>query len=416
MKKYLAFFTSNSVARSSAIVFIASMVVNVGAYLYHLIVGRVMGPEKYGEFAALFSLLFILSVPASVIQLIITKSFSEFKARDALGESKYYYLVVMKLLVICSVISGVIFLFLIPLLQRLLNISSLSSFVWLYGIVTTTFLITAGIGVLNGYQHFGHSSIYQIIMIATRLFSGIILAPFGASAALFGIIVGNIITLVYSFIPLKFLYKAKAVKVSLPKKETIQFAIPTLLTTLGITLLYNFDVVLVKVFFDPEQAGIYASLNVFGKMIFFASSAIVLVLFPTVIEKRNKHIDVSRLLITGFTGVAGISFAIAVSYVLFAPILPSLLFGSSFSQASAYLGIYGFFMAFVTIINYVSTMYLAINKTKIWIFLFVGVVCEILVMTLFHDSLQQVIMNNMIISGILLLSTLLYYRHESKHT
>ena len=52
-----------------------AMAANVSAYLYHLIVGRILGPVAYGELAALLALFFILNVPSSVLQTISVKFF-----------------------------------------------------------------------------------------------------------------------------------------------------------------------------------------------------------------------------------------------------------------------------------------------------------------------------------------------------
>ena len=47
-----------------------------------------MGPAQYSELAALFSILFIISVPAQVAQTIMTKFFSERKANNDIGGAK----------------------------------------------------------------------------------------------------------------------------------------------------------------------------------------------------------------------------------------------------------------------------------------------------------------------------------------
>lgn len=413
MKEKVLSLTLNKVIFNSAIMFIGTMVVNVGAYLYHVVVGRIMGPDKYGEFAALFSLLFILSVPANVVQISLTKFYSEIKAKGNTGQAKSLLLRIVKYLTIGSIVGGLLFLPLIPFLQKMLRIQDFMSFIWLFGIVASSFYITAGNGILNGYQKFLSSSIYQIINIATRLITGLLLAPFGAAITLFGMIISNIITLIYGMFPLRFVLKAKAVNHSLLKKEAIQFAFPTLMTTLAITMLYNIDVVLVKMFFQAQDAGIYASLNIFGKIIFFASSALLIVLFPMAAERKVSGKEYKSVIRVGLVGVGGISIGIAIVYLLLSSVIPTLLFGSAYANAGQYLGTYGLFLACITTINYLSMMCLAINRTRVWRLLCIGVCIQIAGMFLFHSTLFSLIISNALVTLFLFISILVYYIHES---
>jgi O-antigen/teichoic acid export membrane protein len=406
----------NTVVLNSIITFAGTMVVNVGAYLYHVVVGRIMGPDKYGEFAALFSLLFILSVPANVVQISLTKFFSDIKAQGSVGQSKSLLFLTLKYLSIGSVLGLLLYLPFIPLLQKGLSINDPWNFIWLFGIVASSFFITATSGVLNGYQKFFSSTIFQIVNIVTRLISGILLAPFGAAMTLLGMIVSNIVTLLISFFPLRFILAQPKEDHYLPKKEAFLFAFPTLMTTLAITMLYNIDVVLVKAFFSSEQAGIYASLNIFGKIIFFASSAILIVLFPMIVERKKKHLEYNKIVIMGLVGISGISFLISAGYFLLSSVIPTLLFGSAYANAGQYLGIYGLFLAFITIVNFLAMMCLAINRTTVWKLLFIGVCFQVAGMYMFNTTLLSFILSNTVVSSIIAVLVLIYYFHGKKHS
>lgn len=213
--------------------------------------------------------------------------------------------------------------------------------------------------------------------------------------------------------PLKFVLEAKSVHHSLPKKEAIQFAFPTLMTTLAITMLYNVDVVLVKMFFQAQDAGIYASLNIFGKIIFFASSALLIVLFPMAAERKVSGKEYKSIIRIGLVGVGGISIGIAIVYLLLSSVIPTLLFGNAYANAGQYLGLYGLFLAFITTINYLSMMCLAVNRTKVWRLLFIGVCLQIAGMFLFHTTLFSLIISNVLVTLFLFVSILVYYIHES---
>ena len=46
----------------SAIVFVGNMTANVVNYLYHLIMGRMLGPVEYGVLASLYSVLYLVGI------------------------------------------------------------------------------------------------------------------------------------------------------------------------------------------------------------------------------------------------------------------------------------------------------------------------------------------------------------------
>ncbi|TAL62346.1 MAG: hypothetical protein EPN85_02860, partial [Bacteroidetes bacterium] len=271
MKK-ISGIIANPVARNSAIMFVGTMATNFGAYLYHVVVGRIMGPEKYSEIAALFSLLFLLSVPANVIQVVLTKYFSVYKASHDVGAARTLFMKSLTYIVVASIVGLLIYLPLIPLLQNLLHIKDFGVFLSLYAIVVSTFIMTSCTGLLIGFQKFLAFSGFSTIMIFLRLLSGFLLASFGVALTLFGNVVSNIIGIILFLLPIQFVFKKAPDKITIHRKEVLAYVIPTFLAILGLTIFYNIDVVLVKHFFEPAQAGIYASLAIFGKIIFFASS------------------------------------------------------------------------------------------------------------------------------------------------
>ena len=96
MKKILA----HPFIKGSAIMFGGTMVTNVLAYLYHLVVGRILGPVGYGELAALLSIFYILNSPSIVIQNILVKFFSQLKAKQDLGQAKRLFLRITRYLLL----------------------------------------------------------------------------------------------------------------------------------------------------------------------------------------------------------------------------------------------------------------------------------------------------------------------------
>lgn len=413
--KQIKTLLSNPVARSSAVVFIGTMIANFGAYLYQVIVIRSMGPERYSEFAALISLLFLLSVPANVLQIVLTKYFSIFKARNELGSARALLSKVLKVILVSGGLGFPIFILVVPFLQNLLHTYSWDSFIYLYLIIISTFVVTAAAGVLNGYQKFFASSAILSILTFVRLFTGLIFAHISVALTVLGNALANIVSFVFYERSLRFIYKQPPQKISVTKKELVSFTIPTFLSTLGMTAFFNMDVVLVKHFFDSTQAGTYASLTIFGKIIYFAAVPVMTVIFPMIIERKEQNKNYQQLFLLGSIVVFILSFSIVLLYYLSSSSITELLFGEKFLVAAPYLSSYGIFMAFVTLINYFMTVCLAVNKTKAGHIVFIGAIIQTVSIIFFHASLSQVISSMSLVCGLLTCILLLYYRYDRSY-
>jgi len=97
---YLSHYAAHPFVKGSAIMFGGTMIANVLAYLYHLVVGRILGPVGYGELAALISIFYILNSPSIVVQNILVKFFSQLKAKRDYGQAKRLFLRITRLLAI----------------------------------------------------------------------------------------------------------------------------------------------------------------------------------------------------------------------------------------------------------------------------------------------------------------------------
>jgi O-antigen/teichoic acid export membrane protein len=79
IKSYLKF--DKYFLKSSIIVFVGSMIVNVLNYVFHLILGRNLGPSGYGIAVSLISLLAIFSIPLGSVNTLVVNFTSEENAK-----------------------------------------------------------------------------------------------------------------------------------------------------------------------------------------------------------------------------------------------------------------------------------------------------------------------------------------------
>jgi len=171
----------------------------------------------------------------------------------------------------------------IPILSSFLHLERIH-LVLLSPIVVFAFLLPVGRGALQGLQEFKKLGVNLALEGFFKLFFGALFVYIGLQVS------GAVLALVISFF-LPFIFVLFSLRKYLKKRsEVIQikaiykYSFPVLLSLLFLTALYSIDVVLVKHFFNGIAAGLYVAASLAGKVIFFASMAVTLVMFPKVTE------------------------------------------------------------------------------------------------------------------------------------
>lgn len=147
-------FAADGLARNSAIVFTGTMIANVLSYLYHLIMGRFLGPSGYGELSSLLSLVYIFTVPLLVAQTVLVKFISGFKAHGDMGQSKQLFVQATKVFIIVSLVGVPLILIAAPYISSFLHLPSLTLMILLYVLLIVSLLTVAPVSLLTGYQKF----------------------------------------------------------------------------------------------------------------------------------------------------------------------------------------------------------------------------------------------------------------------
>lgn len=394
--------------RNSAIVFTGTMTANVASYIYHLLMGRMLGPSGYGELSSLLSILYIFTVPLMVGQTVIVKLVSALKATGKLGQSKTLFIKITKLVILFCLVCLPVIAYVSPWVMQYLHLSSPMLFTLVYVLFVFTLLGFVASSMLQGYQKFIPYSTLAALAIVVKLIISAPSVKFGVTGVLWAAIIAAIVVYGLYFFPLRFLFAPPSLKTQISKMAALLFAFPTFLTILGITSLYSTDIILVRHYFSPSQAGVYSALAILGKIIFYASSAISLALFPVVSEKTTKGESVRTLVWSAIGGVVGITVLLLVLYFAFPAIIVGMLFGTSYVHASGMLGVFGVFLGLFSLGYILANMSLAMGKTQVWIFPVVGALLQIAGISLFHTRLIDVIYVNIAVCAVYVAGSFLY--------
>jgi O-antigen/teichoic acid export membrane protein len=314
-----------------------------------------------------------------------------------------------KLLAVISLIGLPVILVAAPWITSFLHLSSLVLFILVYLIFVISLLSIAPVSMLQGYQRFVWISVFGVAAVAIKILLSVPMTRWGVYGVLLAAALAAAFTYVLYYFPLRFVLTAKSEKSRLSKRDAFRFALPTLLIQLGVTSLYTTDIILVRHFFPSPEAGLYAAIAILGKVIFYASSSVSLVLFPVLSERTASGAATKRLTASAIGGVAAISAGITILYFLFPHLIVGLLFGNAYAGAGSFLGSFGIFLALYSIGGIIVTACLALGRTGIW---FVPVICAILQIagiTVWHGNIATVISLNIGICTLYVLGSAAYY-------
>ena len=309
--------------------------------MYHLLMARLLGPSSYGALEGAISLLYILSVPTITLSLVVVKYTAGYLGKKEFKEVDNLYNYLFSKIAIFGSIFTIIILILSPLITNFLKLSNIyiSIFLSLTFLVNLFYILDKS--TLQGMTRFFKFSFLSFIETFVKIFLGVILVYLGFSVdgAFAGIGIGLLAALIFSQVFLKGVVKSKFNLKSdfKHKKELLKFAIPTFVTTLAITSLFTTDVILVRHFFHGSQSGYYSALSVLGKVIYFAASPVILVVFPLVSEYHAKGGKYEKFLFQGLCIVLVICFVLTSAYFLEPKLIISLLFGPKFFPMAGFM-------------------------------------------------------------------------------
>jgi len=174
-------------------------------------------------------------------------------------------------------------------------------------------------------------------------------------------------------------------------------------------LFYTADVILVKHFFSPELAGQYSGLSILGRIIFFLSGVIAVVMFPMSSEAHYKvNGENGKILKQAFILVAVISLSSLIFYFLIPKFLIMALLGNKFLVLAGDVGWFGLAMVFYSFINVLAQYFLSRNRVGFIYILLGGVIMQIIFISFWHENIAQIIwIMNIVMS--LVLSGLAFY-------
>src|SRR3990167_8890496 len=266
IKKSLSLL-SHPLLSGSVVMIFGTNFVNVLNYLYHLIMGRLLGPSFYGELAALFSLVGILGIVTLALNTVIVKYISSTNGDlERKGLVRWF----TNKILIFSLALFVLVVLLSPIIASFLKINNPILVISVAVVAVFSLLVVVNKAVLQGLLRFNETVAIILTENGLKLILGVVFVYLGFSVggAMLGLAICAILGWLLSKSFIKGLAGSKE-EISPDAKSIVDYFVPVFLQAVAVTSLYSTDLIFVKHFFDPHDAGIYAATSTLGKIIFF---------------------------------------------------------------------------------------------------------------------------------------------------
>lgn len=380
-------------------------------YLYHILMGRTLGPVNYGVLASIFSILYLISVIPTSASIAIVKFISSAKSSE---EVSLIYFSVRKITQKLSWILALSFLAVSPLISKFLNINSFWDVSLVAPVIFLSLMTVVNQATAQGLLHFFGNAGPNIVSAVVKLGLGLPLVLLGWSVfgAMVGVVTGGLLAFFYSIYFLKkYITSYKDGKYNLVKMG--KYSLPVVIQAFAFTSLFSTDVILVKHFLSPLDAGLYGALSTLGKIIFFATSPIAATMFPIVSGRKSRGESFTKVLFVSFGLTFLISILIVAFYLIFPNIAIGVLYGASYLVATKWLPWMGFFILFYSLSYFLVNYLLSIGDTKSVAFAIAAAILQVPAIWIFHVNILQVIQICLGLSVVLFLGLLGYLGYTS---
>jgi len=360
--------------------------------VYHFAVGRLVGPAAYSVVAAAVGAASLLTLPALVLQLIAVRFTSVAAARGQLGPVRRLVRLLSGLSLGMGVPIAVVMLLAGPGLAQFLQLRDRTVIALLSFIALLAMLVSANRGVLQGLRRFTALSANLVVDGAGRVgvAIGLVLGGWGAAGAVVGLLAGPAIAFAQSLTLLRGLPHA-APQAATSVGEVARYAAPAAVAVIGVTYLYNIDVILARHYLPSREAGIYAAGAVLARVTYFLGLTITGVMFPEVAGRHARDEDHYHVVELSLAFLAAAGICLTAAYALL-PGLVLLPYGAEFNPVRPYLGPFAAALTLLAVSNLFVNYFLSVNSTRFVLPLLAAGVMETGLMTAFHHDLGQLLL------------------------
>ena len=364
-----------SLAKNSAILFVLTTLGSVLNYGSQLLMGRFFSITNYGIINTIFSLILIVSVLGNTSSMLLSKTIAE----DLKNAREISY--------------------------KILKIVNISCIVLAIVCLITSIYPIVFQGVLGGLQKFIKLGMYTLIIPVTKLLGLIFISFLSLNGEyelyiiLSSIILGNILSIIIGVILIQ--------KLDDDEESVDIFSIwksykLVLYANVYLMVLMNIDILYLSTFESKRITGLYSSVLMFGKMVYYCVTAIVTVMLPMISKNKKDKSYVNNILSNTIIFTIIFSILLLIPVNIFGQFFIKIIYGIKYLEAVKYLK-YSSLISVSYSINLILLNYLVgVNKIEfIKNTMLIGILVLMLLLLIFRNityiSLLLIFIVNLII-------------------
>jgi O-antigen/teichoic acid export membrane protein len=198
------------------------------------------------------------------------------------------------------------------------------------------------------------------------------------------------------------------------KKEVLTFFMLTAFYEFTQIIINNSDIILVKHYFNSHEAGLYASLALIGRVVYFVAWMFVMLLLPKVIQLKKDGKETQPILLKYVAYITLLSTVIVAVTFIFPELVVNLMFGKEYISIAFLLWKYALATSIFAIANIFAYYFLSINQyIPVVVSAIIGST-QIGLIIIYHNSLEQVVEMQIIAMIALLLIQLSFFLYQNK--
>jgi O-antigen/teichoic acid export membrane protein len=382
---------SDRLLRNSVIYLGGGLGAGLLGYVFHFVTGRLLGPAQYSDVAAVLAALYLASLPALVVQTVSARFVSLAVGRGEVGSIPGLLVKVTGASLVFGVFGALVLIALAPFFAGYLQLPS-AQLVYLLAVASVVaLLVAANRGALQGMRRFWALSANTVLDLCVRVAAAAALigAGLGALGGIIALIVGPLAAYGQGLWLLR-QRRDDAAGTGPPLTEVGRYAVSASLAAIGVTYLFNVDILLAKHYLPGQVAGVYAAGSILARAVYFLGLTVTAVMFPEVatLHARNQahyHIVDRSLLMLGVVGVGFVVAYLAVPGLVLIP------YGSSYDPVRPYLGPFAMALGLLAVSNLLVNYFLSVNSHRFVLPLAGVCVLETLLIVAFHDGIAQIV-------------------------
>lgn len=348
--------------KDSSVVIAGIIISNLLAYVFHIYVGRVLGPAEYGTFGALVSLFLIVTLPAGAINSTTAKFTAKFDAKKEYSKIGVLRKAISKMVWFCSFVLFLVIVLFSGYISSYLNITSRIPVISVGLSLIFALVLPINRGVLQGMKKFRIYTLNSIFESTFRLLLVIILLWFGFK--------NNGALLAYGLAYFAaFLVIFPYIRETTPNSGHIEmgsvyrFMFLVLISSFLLQLIINLPTILIKHYTSSEYTGYWNAALTLAKTSLFITGGVSLVMFSEVSRKSEKSQQRNALKkAIGITLTSSI--LVALTFTFFGGLIISLLYGNTYIPAYPLLKWFGIAMIPIGILQILINYYLGVKDEE----------------------------------------------------